>query len=235
MSDKDTNFLTEAYKRVVLREEYHDCYKDCKGLGGSHSECYDECKHLEEESYDAPGGRPTNRGMGSDGNDSGGGHDDVAFKSHAWNEHHLGHDLDAIQELVTFLRSEFEEGTHYKLHVGRGDDLPNTVSIHKQFQARESDERRLAELLDAASGPEAVIEASEDSRWTEEGLAELEPNELLEFIVEALPKFLQTQFNPEDYDEIKSKLFSAAALLNDPYGPGGQEYDAANRSDFDHR
>ena len=70
-------------------------------------------------------------------------------------------------------------------------------------------------------------EASEDSRWTEEGLAELEPNELLEFISEALPKFLQTNFNPEDYDEIKSKLFSAAALLNDPYGPGGQEYDAA--------
>ena len=49
MKDKDTNFLTEAYKRVVLREEYYDCYRDCKGLGGSHSECHDECAHLEEE------------------------------------------------------------------------------------------------------------------------------------------------------------------------------------------
>jgi hypothetical protein len=66
-----------------------------------------------------------------------------------------------------------------------------------------------------------------DSRPTEEQLARLEPDALLKFITGALPKFLQTQFNPQDYDEVKSKLFSAAALLNDPYGPGGMEHDAA--------
>ena len=33
----------------MLREEQYDCYRDCKGLGGSHSECHDECAHLEEE------------------------------------------------------------------------------------------------------------------------------------------------------------------------------------------
>jgi hypothetical protein len=49
MKDKDSTFLFEAYSRVMLREEYYDCYRDCKGLGGSHSECHDECAHLEEE------------------------------------------------------------------------------------------------------------------------------------------------------------------------------------------
>ena len=53
--------------------------------------------------------------------------------------------------------------------------------------------------------------------WTSEGLRELEPHELLQFISEALPKFLQTHYNPQDYDEIRSSLYSAAELLNDPY------------------
>ena len=141
MNDKDSSFLTEAYNRVILREEYHDCYKDCKGMGNTHSECYDECKHLEEEGAEEPS--------------------------------------------------------------------------------------------------EAPIQEDEGSRWTEEGLLELEPNELLEFISDSLPKFLQTHFNPQDYDEIKRSLFNAAVLLNDPYGPGGQEYDDKQKenpvvSDFDH-
>ena len=91
-------------------------------------------------------------------------HDDVAFMAHAWDEHYLGHDFAAIQKLVDFLKSEFEEGTHYKLHVGRGDDLPNTVSIHKELQAPEELERKLAELLDGASGtPEG--EGEDDDDW----------------------------------------------------------------------
>ena len=83
---------------------------------------------------------------------------------HAWDEHYLGHDLDAIQELVGFLKSEFEEGTHYKLHIERGDDLPNTVSIHKKFQAPVELERKLAELLDGASGPPEG-EEEDESGW----------------------------------------------------------------------
>jgi hypothetical protein len=90
--------------------------------------------------------------------------DDVAYMDHAWDEHYLGHDLDAIQELVGFLKSEFEEGTHYKLHIERGDDLPNTVSIHKKFQAPVELERKLAELLDGASGPPEG-EEEDESGW----------------------------------------------------------------------
>lgn len=62
-------------------------------------------------------------------------------------------------------------------------------------------------------------EAEQPSGWEDQGLQELEPNELLEYISKALPKFLQTHFNPEDYDEIRSKLYSAAELLQTPYGP----------------
>mgnify|MGYP003627715337 CR=1 FL=1 len=49
MKDKDSKFLFEAYAKTVLKEEYHDCYKDCIGLGGTPAECEDECAHLEEE------------------------------------------------------------------------------------------------------------------------------------------------------------------------------------------
>jgi len=78
---------------------------------------------------------------------------------------------------------------------------------------------------------EGAAEDANNARWASERLRELEPAELVEFINEAMPKFLKTNFNPEDYDEIKSKLYSAAELLNDPYGPGGQEYDAGNGGD----
>jgi hypothetical protein len=89
-------------------------------------------------------------------------HDDVAFKSHAYDEFSLGYDLDAIQELVDFLKSEFEEGTHYKLQLGYGDDLPNTVYIHKKFSAPEELERKLAELLDGAREEEEDFADKDD-------------------------------------------------------------------------
>ena len=95
-------------------------------------------------------------------------HDDVAFRTHAWDEEYLGHNLDAIRELVDFLESNFEEGTHYKLHIERGDDLPNTVSIHKQLETSEWGRRHLDELLDAASGPpqgEGYFDGDEDDDW----------------------------------------------------------------------
>jgi hypothetical protein len=55
---------------------------------------------------------------------------------------------------------------------------------------------------------------SDGNGWTDQGLQELEPAELVEFIGEALPKFLQTHFEAEGYDEVKKALFNAASAIN---------------------
>ena len=62
------------------------------------------------------------------------------------------------------------------------------------------------------NAPEDTSDA--DSGWTREGLKELKPNELVEFINEALPKFLQTHYDPESYDEIHAALYKAAYIID---------------------
>jgi hypothetical protein len=212
----------------------------------------DKDSRLIWEAWDAPGGRPANRGLGSDGN---GGprrskppprhelhnfkyHDDVAFKSHAWDEHYLGHDFDAIQELVDFLKSEFEEGTHYKLHVGRGDDLPNTVSIHKKFQAPEHLEGKLAELLDGASGPPEG-EGDDSDDWFEstedrpfEGSREFgihaRPDAgqaLSDYGLKIVRKRVKGHWEEDQIDELLLIKPIGRAALED-YGPPQNEYGA---------
>ena len=54
----------------------------------------------------------------------------------------------------------------------------------------------------------------EGSGYTDQGLQELEPHELVEFIGEALPKFLQTHYDPESYDEVHKALYNAAYTIN---------------------
>jgi hypothetical protein len=66
---------------------------------------------------------------------------------------------------------------------------------------------------------EADDQAEQPSGWEDQGLEELEPHELVDYISKALPQFLQTHYNPEDYDTIKASLYSAAELLQTPYGP----------------
>ena len=64
-------------------------------------------------------------------------------------------------------------------------------------------------------------EPPEDSEWSSEGLEELEPHELVQFIGEALPKFLQTHYDPEAYDDIRRALYNAAYAINWELGPKG--------------
>ena len=45
------------------------------------------------------------------------------------NEIYFGYDLDRIEDVVDYLESKYKEGHDYELHVGRGDDLPNAVTI----------------------------------------------------------------------------------------------------------
>ena len=55
---------------------------------------------------------------------------------------------------------------------------------------------------------------SDSNGWSSEGLEELEPNELVEFINERLPQFLQTHFEPEAYDDVHKALYKAAYTIN---------------------
>ncbi len=52
-----------------------------------------------------------------------------------------------------------------------------------------------------------------DANQEDKRLEELEPDELGEYINEALPKFLQTHYSMEDYDELRKALANAALLL----------------------
>ena len=60
----------------------------------------------------------------------------------------------------------------------------------------------------------AEPEVDQDSGYSDQGLQELQPHELVEFISEALPKFLQTHYDPESYDEVHAALFKAAYAIN---------------------
>ncbi len=67
----------------------------------------------------------------------------------------------------------------------------------------------------------AAVTEDEGSEWSSEGLEELEPHELVQFINESLPKFLQTPYDPESYDDVHKALFRAAYTINWELGPEG--------------
>jgi len=52
-----------------------------------------------------------------------------------------------------------------------------------------------------------------DASQENKRLEELEPDELVKFINESLPKFLQTHYSAEDYDELRKALYNAAYLF----------------------
>ena len=54
--------------------------------------------------------------------------------SKGYKRFYLNDDLDAIEECVEILYSvlgDAKASSSYKLHIGYGDDLPNTIDIHE--------------------------------------------------------------------------------------------------------
>lgn len=53
MKDKDGeemfNLYVESQEIKLLREEYYDCFRDCKGEGRSDADCRAECSHMIED------------------------------------------------------------------------------------------------------------------------------------------------------------------------------------------
>ena len=56
--------------------------------------------------------------------------------SSGYKRFYLNEDLDAIEECVEILYNvlgDAKASSSYKLHIGYGDDLPNTIDIHESF------------------------------------------------------------------------------------------------------
>ena len=59
----------------------------------------------------------------------------------------FGYDLRSIEAVVKHLQSKYKEGEDYELHIGRGDDLPNAITIKNPALEKDDD---LNDMLNAA-------------------------------------------------------------------------------------
>jgi len=78
------------------------------------------------------------------------------------NEGHLvtfGYDLDRIQDVVDHLKSKYKEGQDFELHIGRGDDLPNAVTLKNPDLEGDHD---LNDMLNAAQDDQDRYDAYTD-------------------------------------------------------------------------
>jgi hypothetical protein len=71
----------------------------------------------------------------------------------------FGYDLDMIQQVVNHLQSKYQEGDDFELHIGRGDDLPNAVTLKNPALERDYD---LNDMLNAAQSDEDRYDAYTD-------------------------------------------------------------------------
>ena len=68
----------------------------------------------------------------------------------------FGYDLDAIQNVVDHLQSNYKEGEDFVLHIQRGDDLPNAITFPRgEFR----DDHDLNDLLNTAQSDEDRYDA----------------------------------------------------------------------------
>ena len=76
----------------------------------------------------------------------------------------LGYDLEAIQNVVDHLRSNYKEGQDYILHIQRGDDLPNAITFPKGEFRKDYD---LSDMLNYAQSDEYRYDAYTDNDLNE--------------------------------------------------------------------
>jgi len=76
----------------------------------------------------------------------------------------LGYNLDAIQDVIDHLQSNYKEGEDFVLHIGRGDDLPNAITFPKgEFR----DDHDLNDMLNVAQSDEDRFDAYTDDDLNE--------------------------------------------------------------------
>ena len=76
----------------------------------------------------------------------------------------FGYDLDMIQQVVDHLKNKYTEGDDYELHIGRGDDLPNAVTLKNPALEKDYD---LNDMLNAAQDDQDRYDAYTDGEDTD--------------------------------------------------------------------
>ena len=76
----------------------------------------------------------------------------------------FGYDLDMIQQVVDHLQKKYKEGDDFELHIGRGDDLPNAVTLKNPALQKDYD---LNDMLNAAQSDEDRYDAYTDGEDTD--------------------------------------------------------------------
>ena len=76
----------------------------------------------------------------------------------------FGYDLDMIQQVVDHLKSKYKEGEDFELYIGRGDDLPNAVTLKNPSLENDHD---LNDMLNAAQSDEDRYDAYTDGEDTD--------------------------------------------------------------------
>ena len=76
----------------------------------------------------------------------------------------FGYDLDMIQQVVDHLKGKYKEGEDFELHIGRGDDLPNAVTLKNPALEKDYD---LNDMLNAAQSDEDRYDAYTDGEDTD--------------------------------------------------------------------
>ena len=76
----------------------------------------------------------------------------------------FGYDLEAIQAVVDYLKSNYKEGIDYEFHIGRGDDLPNAITFKNPSLQKDYD---LNDMLNVAQSDEDRYDAYTDDDLNE--------------------------------------------------------------------
>jgi len=106
----------------------------------------------------------------------------------------FGYDLDRIEDVVKHLQSKYKEGQDFELHIGRGDDLPNAVTLKNPSLQKDYD---LNDMLNAAQSDEDRYDA-----YTDDDLNENQPtvfdDESMDALLQIILKYVE---DPNDAEK----------------------------------
>ena len=106
----------------------------------------------------------------------------------------FGYDLNRIEDVVKHLQSKYKEGQDFELHIGRGDDLPNAVTLKNPSLQKDHD---LNDMLNAAQSDEDRYDA-----YTDDDLNENQPtvfdDESMDALLQIILKYVE---DPNDAEK----------------------------------
>ena len=100
----------------------------------------------------------------------------------------FGYDLQDIGNVENYLKANYEKGIDYELHIGRGDDLPNAVTL---LNPDMEDDVELGNLLDAAKDTDESDYESYRREEDDYANNELEEGENFSALAAAMAKELE--------------------------------------------